>query len=175
MMRILRLPTALCLGLVLLAAAAAHAATAEVADAASRGDRGAVRAAIGRKADVNLPQVDGTTALHWAVERDDLETADVLIRAGARVGARTREGVTPLQLASINGSAAMLTRLIKAGADPNASLTSNGDTALMMAARTGKTDALRVLVEAGANVNARETWGGTTALMWAASERHADA
>ena len=144
-------------------------ASGSVADAAMRGDATAVRAAVARKADVNVAQIDGTTALHWAVERDDLDMADVLIRAGARVGVRTREGVTPLQLASINGSAAMLTRLVKAGADPNALLTPAGDTALMMAARTGKADALRVLVEAGANVNARETWGGTTPLMWAVS------
>jgi ankyrin repeat protein len=150
-------------------------ASGSVADAAMRGDATAVRAAVARKGDVNVAQIDGTTALHWAVERDDLDMADVLIRAGARVGARTREGVTPLQLASINGSAAMLTRLVKAGADPNALLTPAGDTALMMAARTGKTDALRVLVEAGANVNARETWGGTTPLMWAVSEGHAAA
>ena len=175
MMRILRLLTALCLGLVLLAAAAAHAATAEVADAASRGDRGAVRAAIGRKADVNLPQVDGTTALHWAVERDDLELTDLLLRAGARVTVRTREGVTPLQLAAINGSAPMIDRLIKSGADPKVPLTPSGDTALMMSARTGKTEALRVLLEAGAQVNARESWGGTTALMWAVAEGHAGA
>jgi len=175
MMRILRLLTALCLGLVLLAAAAAHAATAEVADAASRGDRGAVRAAIGRKADVNLPQVDGTTALHWAVERDDLELTDLLLRAGARVTVRTREGVTPLQLAAINGSAPMIDRLIKSGADPKVPLTPSGDTALMMSARTGKTEALRVLLEAGAQVNAREGWGGTTALMWAVAEGHAGA
>ena len=175
MMRILRLPTALCLGLVLLAAAAAHAATAEVADAASRGDREAVRAAIGRKADVNLPQVDGTTALHWAVERDDLELTDLLLRAGARVTVRTREGVTPLQLAAINGSAPMIDRLIKSGADPKVPLTPSGDTALMMSARTGKTEALRVLLEAGAQVNARESWGGTTALMWAVAEGHAGA
>jgi len=174
-MRILRLLTALCLGLVLLAAAAAHAATAEVADAASRGDRGAVRAAIGRKADVNLPQVDGTTALHWAVERDDLELTDLLLRAGARVTVRTREGVTPLQLAAINGSAPMIDRLIKSGADPKVPLTPSGDTALMMSARTGKTEALRVLLEAGAQVNARESWGGTTALMWAVAEGHAGA
>ena len=139
-----------------------RAATADVADAAMRGDRDAVRAALARKADVNAAQVDGTTALHWAVEHDDVEMADLLLRAGARVTARTREGVTPLQLAAINGSAPMLDRLLKAGADPNAPLTPAGDTALMMAARTGKTDAMRVLVEAGANVNAKETWGGTT-------------
>jgi ankyrin repeat protein len=158
-----------------IASAAAHAATTDVADAAKRGDREAVRAALARKADVNAAQVDGSTALHWAVERDDLDMADQLIRAGARVTARTREGITPLQLAATNGSAAMLDRLLKGGADANAPLTAGGDTALMMAARTGKTDAIRVLVEAGGNVNARETWGGTTALMWAVSEGHADA
>jgi len=150
-------------------------ATTELADAARRGDREAVRAAIARKADVNAAQVDGTTALHWAAERDDLEMADLLITAGARVSARTREGVTPLQLAAINGSASMIDRLLKAGADPNAPLTTAGDTALMMAARTGRTDAIRMLVEGGANVNVKENWGGTTALMWAVSEGHADA
>jgi ankyrin repeat protein len=159
----------------LLGATAALAGPADVADAAKRGDRTAVRTAIARKADVNASQIDGSTALHWAVERDDVEMADLLLRAGARVSARTREGVMPLQLAAINGSAPMLDRLLKAGADPNASLTPVRDTALMMAARTGRTDALRVLVEAGADVNAKETWGGTTPLMWAVSEGHAEA
>jgi len=170
----MRIPS-LCLSLLLLGASAVHAATAEVADAAMRGDRGAVRAALTRNADVNGAQVDGSTALHWAVERNDIEIVDLLLRAGARVAARTREGVTPLQLAAINGSASMLDRLLKAGADPNAALTDGGDTALMMAARTGKTDAIRVLSEAGANVNAAERWGGTTPLMWAVSEGHAAA
>jgi ankyrin repeat protein len=57
------------------------------------------------------------------------------------VTARTREGVLPLQLAAINGSAPMIDRLLKAGADPNAPLTPAGDTAVMMAARTGPTGA----------------------------------
>jgi len=164
-----------CLFALLLGATVAHAATAEVADAAMRGDRDAVRSALARRADVNLPQVDGSTALHWAVERDDLEMAETLIRAGAKVTARTREGVLPLQLAAINGSAPMIDRLLKAGADANASLTPAGDTAVMMAARSGATGAIRVLREAGANLNAKESWGGTTPLMWAVSEGHADA
>src|SRR5262245_59020035 len=163
------------LAVLVLFAGFAQAATTDVADAAKRGDRDAVRAALARKADVNAAQIDGSTALHWAAERDDRDMADQLIRAGARVTARTREGVTPLQLAATNGSAAMIDRLLKAGADANAPLSAAGDTALMMASRTGKTDAMRVLVEAGANVNAKEKWGGTTALMWAVSEGHADA
>ena len=159
----------------LLIAAGASAAGTEVADAAMRGDREAVRAALARRADVNVAQIDGSTALHWAVERDDVELADLLIRAGARVEAVTREGVTPLRLAAINGSAPLIDRLLKGGADANARLTTNGDTALMMAARTGNVDAIRVLAEAGADVNAKETWGGTTPLMWAVSEGHAAA
>jgi ankyrin repeat protein len=167
--------TASLFSIFLLGGAAADGASTDVADAAMRGDRTAVRAAIARKADVNAAQIDGSTALHWAAERDDLEVADLLIRSGARVAARTREGVTPLQLAATNGSTAMIDRLLKAGADPNAPMTAAGDTALMMTARTGRSDAIRVLVEAGANVNAKESWGGTTPLMWAVSEGHADA
>ena len=52
------------------------------------------------KNDVNATQPDGTTALHWAVRQDDLETAQMLISAGARVTAATRYGVTPLYLAA---------------------------------------------------------------------------
>ena len=136
---------------------------------------GAVRTLIQQKANVNAPQVDGTTALHWAVRLDEAELADMLIRAGANVSATNRDGVRPVQLAAMNGNAIMLDKLIKAGADPNQPLTQYGDTALMMAARTGKTDALKVLLEAGGKINEREKWGGTTALMWAVSERHPEA
>jgi len=44
----------------------------DVADAVMRGDTAAVRALIRKKVDVNAPQRDGSTALHWAVHRDDL-------------------------------------------------------------------------------------------------------
>jgi uncharacterized protein len=151
------------------------AGTSDLADAAMARNAQTVRSLLQKKADVNTPQVDGTTALHWAVRYDDLDTADLLIRAGARVSAANREGVTPLQLAALNGSAPMIDKLLKAGADPNAGLTPSGDTALMMAARTGKPDAITMLLESGANVNAKESWGGTTALMWAVAEQHAAA
>jgi ankyrin repeat protein len=146
------------------------AAGSEVADAVMRGNKDALRSLLQRKVDVNAPQVDGTTALHWAVRADDLQTADLLIRAGAKVSAANREGATPMQLAALNGNAAMIEKLIKAGADPNTPLSKFEDTALMIASRTGKPDAVKMLLDHGANVNAKETWGDTTALMWAVSE-----
>jgi ankyrin repeat protein len=170
MRRILWAVAVLCL-----TAGIAQAASSEVADAAAKGDRNTVRVLVQRKVDVNAPQSDGTTALHWAARADDLEIAEILIAAGANVAVKNREGVTPLELAAVNGSAPMLQKLLKAGADPNAPLDEFGDTALMMSARTGKPDALRVLLETGAKVNVTETWGGTTPLMWAAAERHAAA
>src|SRR3954467_9873014 len=57
------------------------AAQSDVADAAQRGDKAAVRALVQKKADINAAQLDGATALHWAVYNDDVELADLLIKA----------------------------------------------------------------------------------------------
>src|ERR1700704_3103798 len=91
----------------LLSAASLHAAVSDVADAAMKGNKDAVRALLLKKADVNAPQIDGTTALHWAVQSGDLETTNLLIQAGAKVSVANREGATPMQLAAINGNAAI--------------------------------------------------------------------
>ena len=71
-------------------------------------------------ADVNAADADGTTALHWASYRDDVESADLLIRAGASVNAANDLGATPLWTASQNGSEAMVRAAAAAGANPNA-------------------------------------------------------
>ena len=73
---------------------------------------------------VNTPDGDGSTALHWAAYRDDLEAADLLIRAGANVNAANDLGVTPLWTASQSGSDAMVAKLLAAGANPNAARSS---------------------------------------------------
>jgi ankyrin repeat protein len=154
---------------------AAGAATRSlVADAAMNGDAAAVQTLLTQKADVNAPQVDGGTALHWAVYRDDLALVDVLLRANANVKATNRVGMTPLTMAAIFGNPAMIDRLLKAGADAK-ELGPNGETTVMFAARNGNPQAVKLLIEAGADVNARERLRGTTALMWAAEQRHPEA
>ena len=83
-----------------------------------------------------------------------------------------RYGVTPLYLASVNGSAEMIRRLLDAGVDPNTT-DPGGETALMTAARTGAVAAMRLLIERGAAVDAREPEFQQTALMIAVREDHA--
>ena len=163
-------------GIALLSAAAWGATGNEprLADAVKNTDAKAVRTLLAQHVDVNAAEADGSTALHWAAQRDDLEIADLLIAAGAHAKAETRYHVTPLSLACTNGSAAMIERLIKAGADPNGT-SEEGQTALMTAALTGKADAVKVLLAHGASVNAKEPYKGQTALMWAASEGNAAA
>jgi ankyrin repeat protein len=151
----------------------ASASDAPLADAAQRRDRAAARALLEKGAAVNAPQVDGTTALHWAAHYDDVETARLLARGGADSSAANRYGVTPLSLACTNGSRAMVELLLSSGADPNRALP-GGETPLMTAARTGKIDVVRALISRGADVEARESRRGQTALMWAAAEGHVD-
>ncbi len=145
---------------------------APLLDAVKSGDTAAVRALLKQPNSANVGEADGTTALHWATDRDDLATAELLIRAGANVKAVNRYGVTPLYSAAVNGNAAMIERLLDAGADANAALP-EGETALMTAARTGKVEAVKVLLQHGADVNAKERWKHQTALMWAAHEGNA--
>jgi uncharacterized protein len=142
-------------------------------NAVKAADKTAIRTLLNQRVDVNATQADGTTALHWAADRDDPEMVDVLVRAGANVKAANRYGVTPMWLAGINGNAVVIEMLLKAGADANTVLP-EGETVLMTAARTGKVDAVKVLLGHGADVNATEGWHGQTALMWAGAENHPD-
>jgi len=146
----------------------------DVADAVMIGDAATLRTLLQKKSDVNAPQVDGTTALHWAVYRNNLAAADLLLAAGANVKAATREGVTPLAMASLYGSVPMVERLLKSGADAR-ERGPNGETMLMFAARNGNPGLIEKLIAAGADVNASERLRGTTALMWAVEQQHPEA
>ncbi len=146
----------------------ASAADTRLADAAKKDDLKAVRTLVGQKVDVNEPQADGTTALHWASYQDDLEAAKLLLQAGANSNTANRYGMTPLSLACTNGNGAMVELLLKTGADPTAALP-GGETPLMTASRTGRIEAVKALLARKVDVNAKES-RGQTALVWAAAE-----
>ena len=143
----------------------------DLLDAVRRGDPAAVRALLDQGADANTRYGDGTTPLHWAAYRTDLESTNLLLRARAQVNAVNDLGVTPLWIAAGNAGTAVIARLLQAGADPNIAPPTNG-TPLMVAARTGNTEAVALLLAHGADVNAREEANHQTALMWAVSTRH---
>jgi ankyrin repeat protein len=164
----------LLLALSLLVASPASAArtTAPLADAMEKRDGARVQALLRQGAAVNAAQVDGMTALHWAVYYDDAATARRLVTAHADVNAATRYGVKPLSLACTAGNTELVELLLQAGADPNTQLP-GGESVLMTAARNGRVGPVRALLAREAEVNAKER-NGQTALMWAAAEGHAE-
>jgi ankyrin repeat protein len=165
--------------LVLAIAAPARAAgpEPEIVAAIKQSDVAAVRALVQRKADVNATEIDGTSALHWAVRAGDMAATELLIRAGARLDAANRYGVTPLSLAARTGRADLVGLLLSSGANVKTAEATlpEGQTLAMLATQTGNVDVVKRLITAGSDVNARETRTGTTALVWAASRNRADA
>jgi len=153
-----------------LGAARTPADESPVADAVMRGDSARVRVLIKQGLDVNAAQPDGMTALHWAAQRGDAGGAQMLMYAGARVDAVTRNGnYTPLHLAARNGRTAAVKALLAAGADVHAVTTTGAVTALHFAASNGDAATVAALLDKGAPVDTREGAWGQTPLMWAAS------
>jgi ankyrin repeat protein len=164
------LPAAVLSALLALPAVAQDGNEQRLLELASSGETQAALELITRRTDVSQPQLDGTTALHWAVYYDDVKLVEALLKRKADVNARNEFGATPLSQAAIIGNAKVIELLLKAGADPN-ERGADDQTALMIIARTPLVDAARVLVKAGADVNAVEKWRGQTALMWAAAQK----
>ncbi len=165
--------TGLALCAVTLAPAAAlpmrYAADSPVADAAMRRDSIKVKQLLKEGADVNAAQGDGMTALHWAATHGDAAEARMLIYAGARLEAATRNAnYTPLHLAARAGNASVVKTLLEAGANANATTSSGGATALHLAAAQGSPDVIIALLDGGAKVDVRDAAWGQTPLMWAA-------
>ncbi len=155
---------------------AAPPSDSPVADAAMRGDAEAVEALIIQGADVNVPQGDGMTALHWAAERADAELVRILLDAGADVTPVTRIGdYTPLHLAAKAGSAGAVEALLEAGSDAHAATATGAVTALHFAAGAGSADAIASLARHGADVDVLESEWEQTPLMFAAANDRVEA
>ena len=84
-------------------------------DAVKAADPARVERLVAAGVDVDQPQGDGATALHWAAHRDLPDVAELLIGAGADVDAADDHGMTPLALACLNASVAMVDLLLEAG------------------------------------------------------------
>ena len=100
------------------------------------------------KADVNHSNKFYKTALHFAVERNQLAVVNTLIAKGANVNctlAKEAGGISPLYMAVQNGNVKAVSVLLKAGAQMGDLLDTNGVSAITVAAFLGHNDVVSLL------------------------------
>jgi ankyrin repeat protein len=114
---------------------------------------GAILGVLG--GEITLPQYrnGGYTPLMFSARSGDVETAKVLLAAGANINEPTGSGTTPLVVAAHSGFGKFGAFLLDHGADPN--LAAGGYTALHAAILRSDLDLVKALLAHGADPNAR--------------------
>src|SRR5208337_1355982 len=125
---------------------AAETNDSRLVEAARNQDPKVVRTLLTQKVDVNARSSDGSTALLWLAHWNDLDTANLLLGAGADANTANDFRTTPLSEACTNGNSAFVRALLKSGANPNAAV-ATGETPLMTCSKSGSADAVRMLIE----------------------------
>lgn len=142
--------------------------------ASSRGDIEIVRSLLDGRADVNAKDRGGYTPVLRALEKSNLEIADLLLaRPEIELNAQGASGVTVLmQYVGLNNED-MVRKVLDRGAQVELQ-DSDGDTALHRAAQSGNVKILELLLARGAKPDVKNKVGGTP-LMWAAVFGHQEA
>ncbi|XP_058453974.1 uncharacterized protein LOC131431987 [Malaya genurostris] len=91
------------------------------------------------------------TAFHLCVERDEYDTAQELIRAGADINAKNRSGMTPLHLAVVKGNVRFVQLLLDHRCQVDA-LNYHGETSLIKSVVCNNLDIVKILLNNGASV-----------------------
>ncbi|KAM7116256.1 M-phase phosphoprotein 8 [Molossus nigricans] len=123
-------------------------------DAVKNGDYITVKVALNSNEEYNLDQEDssGMTLVMLAAAGGQDDLLRLLIRKGARVNGRQKNGTTALIHAAEKNFLTTVAILLEAGAFVNVQQ-SNGETALMKACKRGNSDIVRLVIECGADCN----------------------
>ncbi len=157
--------------ILLMSVSVVHGDTQDLINAVKQSRNEDISRLLETSIDINYQSADGTTALHWAIHRDNDLVIELLIKKGINVNLQDETGATALWVAVKNGNTDKVAQLLAAGADPNTPIES-GETPLMTAADIGNLDIVTALLDANANVHAKESQADQTALMWAVAEGH---
>lgn len=114
----------------------------------------------GDEAGISMVAVGGYTALMFAAQDGDLESAKLLLAAGADPKDAGPDGSSAVVIAAHTGQDAVAKLLLDAGADANAA--GSGYTALHVAAMRGDLTLINALLDHGADPNARQLKGSPT-------------
>ena len=132
-------------------------------DAARRGNLATLRALLSGGANPNAREANaGQTALMWATPEHHTAVVEELVRHGADVHARSKNGFTALMFAAQQGDADCAHILIGAGANVNDVMPKSGLTPLIIASAMGHADAVALLLDNGADPNAADARGYTS-------------
>ncbi|XP_030056144.1 M-phase phosphoprotein 8 isoform X2 [Microcaecilia unicolor] len=123
-------------------------------DSVKNGDYLTVKYALNSKEEYNLEQEDssGMTLVMLAAAGGHDDLLRLLIKKGAKVNARQKNGNTALIHAAEKNFLTTVAVLLEAGAHLNIQQ-NNGETALMKACKRGNFDIVRLMVESGADCN----------------------
>jgi ankyrin repeat protein len=123
-------------------------------------------------ADIDAPDCNGWTALHWAGLGDDLGLARALLAAGADPNAKDMFGCTPLyQCTAGEKGLAWADLLVAHGADVNVRDRDGGTPLHACAGRARGAPTMSLLLAHGADPNARDERGRTPLHVAAATPR----
>jgi ankyrin repeat protein len=123
-------------------------------EAARRGNLAIVRLMLAGGADPDAQEANaGQNALMWAIsERHSKVTAE-LVRHGANVNARSKNGFAAISFAAQQGDADSIGTLLEAGANVNDVAPKSGLTPILIATAMGRTKAAVLLLDKGADPN----------------------
>lgn len=127
---------------------------------------------------VNMTDVSGNTAMHYAVSNGNFDVVSILLDSKVcNINKLNAAGYTCIMLVALTKvkteTDRQVVRRLFHMADVNIRAKQHGQTALMLAVSHGRIDTVQLLLESGADINIQDE-DGSTALMCAAEHGYID-